>query len=71
VISRIEFVSYNLNNMAQMFDRRSMSRLLQKDQRTPENKLLTESTYQIKQMEDFSKFKMGSLEIERQILSKQ
>jgi hypothetical protein len=71
VISRIEFVSYNLNNMAQMFDRRSMSRLLQKDQRTPEKKLLTESTYQIKQMEDFSKFKMGSLEIERQILSKQ
>ena len=41
------------------------------EQATPEKKVLSESTYQIKQMEDFSKFKMGSLEIERQILSKQ
>ena len=41
------------------------------EQATPEKKVLSESTYQIKQMEDFSKLKMGSLEIERQILSKQ
>ncbi len=62
--SRIEF-DYNLNNMAHIFARRSMSRLSQMDQATPEKKVLSESTYQIKQMEDFSKFKMGSLEIER------
>jgi hypothetical protein len=51
--------------MAHIFARKSMSRLSQIDQATPEKKTLTESTYQIKQMEDFSKFKMGSLEIER------
>jgi len=50
--------------MAHIFARRSMSRLSQIEA-TPENKILSESTYQIKQMEDFSKFKMGSLEIER------
>jgi len=57
--------------MAHSFALRSMSRLSQMEQATPEKKLLTETTFQIKQMEDFSKFKMGSLEIERQILSKQ